>query len=221
MLTPKFAPGELVSLYGIGIGPSQAVIATPSAAGFPVQLGGVQVTVYGMPAPLLYAGANQINLQVPFELRPGMYLYDTIEVDGPFGKLNLHANVTPSLGLFYSGSPPDAAALNQDGSVNSAANPAKAGSVVSLFGTGALLSGIDGTVATAATTLSQQANHLQVFDSFGNELTLLYAGSAPGLIDGVFQINVLLPSGPSTLLTLQSVNAFGTQSSNTVHIYLE
>jgi uncharacterized protein (TIGR03437 family) len=220
-MSTRFAPGELVSLYGIGIGPAQAVVATPSAAGFPPQLGGVQVTVDGVSAPLLYVGANQINLQVPFESPLGTSLYAEIEVDGPFGKLNLQANAIPSLGLFYSGAPPDAAALNQDGSVNSAANPAGAGSVVSLFGTGALLSGVDGTVAPDATTLSQQANHLQAFDGYGNALTILYAGSAPGLIDGVFQINVLLPPNPSPLLTLQSVTAFGTQSSNTVHIYLK
>jgi uncharacterized protein (TIGR03437 family) len=222
-MSTGFAAGELVSLYGIGLGPSQAVTATPNATGFPTQLNGVQVMIAGSPAPLLYVGPNQINLQIPFETTMGYIAFPAVEVNGPSGKLTFQANALPSPGLFYAGTPPNAAALNEDGSVNSASNPAKPGSVVALFGTGAVLaSGGDGELAPSATPLSQQANHFQVFDNYGNELALLYVGAAPGLSDGIFQINVQVPAGDlDPTLTLRSATIFGTASSNSVRIYVE
>jgi len=222
MMGTGFAPGELVSLCGTGLGPSQAVTATPNATGLPTHLGGVQVMVAGLPAPLLYVGPNQINLQIPFEAPLNYISFPSVEVDGPSGKLTTQANALPSLGLFYSGTSPSAAALNQDGSPNSQANPAKPGSVVTLFGTGAVFtSGLDGAIATSATPLSQQANHFQVLDNYGNELTLLYVGAAPGLIDGVFQINVEVPADDlDPTLTVHSGTIFGAVSSNSVQVYV-
>jgi len=197
-------------------------MAVPTATGFPTQLGGVQVTVAGTPAPLLYVGPHQINLQIPFEAPINYIAFLAVEVDGPSGKLTVQANALPSLGLFYAGAPPSAAALNQDGTPNSASNPAKPGSTVTLFGTGAVpISGVDGALATGAAPLSQQLNHFQVFDNFGNELALLYAGAAPGMIDGVFQLNVQIPLVDlDPLLTLRSVTAFGAASSNSVQVYV-
>jgi uncharacterized protein (TIGR03437 family) len=217
-----FAPGELVSLYGVGLGPaSGGVPELPPGGGFPTEFAGVQVTIAGTPAPLLYVGENQINFQVPFEAPMNLTAFPEIQVTAPSGMLTVQANALPSLGLFYAATPPYAAALNQDGSVNSAANPAIPGSIVSLFGTGEVfVSGLDGALATTATPLSQPDNRLQVFDNLGNELTLLYAGAAPGLIDGVFQLNVQIP--PQDLdptLTLHSVNIFGTELSNSVQVY--
>jgi len=144
-----------------------------------------------------------------------------VQVNGPSGKLSIQVNALPSLGLFYGATPPDGAALNQDGSVNSAANPAKPGSIVSLFGTGEVfVSGADGAIAADAVPLSQPDNRFQVFDDSGNELTLLYAGAAPGLVNGVFQLNVQLPSQDvDPTLTVHSVNIFGAELSNSVQVY--
>ena len=66
-----------------------------------------------------------------------------------------------------------AAALNQDGTVNSPANPAQPGSIVSLFGNG-------------------PAPSSQFIASVPAKI--LYGGQAPGLAPGVTQLNVLLPS---------------------------
>lgn len=215
-------PGELVSLYGPGLGPASGGVPEIAPGGtFPTQFAGVEVTVAGTPAPLLYVGSNQINFQVPFEAPMNYAAFPAVQVNGPSGTLTVLTNALPAIGLFYAATPPYAAALNQDGSVNSATNPAQPGSIVSLFGTGEVFeSGADGTIATGSAPLSQPDNRFQVFDSFGNELTLLYAGAAPGLIDGVFQLNVQLP--PQDLdptLTLHSVNIFGPELSNSVQVY--
>ncbi len=48
---PPFAPGQLVSLYGSGLGQAQ-------------------VTIQNQPLPLLYASDTQLNLQLPLTARP-------------------------------------------------------------------------------------------------------------------------------------------------------
>ena len=60
------APGEIASLFGNQIGPPAPATAALDAAGNAAsQLAGMQILVGGMPAPLLYAGPNQINLVTP------------------------------------------------------------------------------------------------------------------------------------------------------------
>jgi len=93
-----------------------------------------------------------------------------------------------------------AAALNQDGTINGPSNPALPGSVVSIWGTG--FGSISPPCATggfnpfAAVNLDQSVT---LDDSAGHEIPALYAGSAPGMLCGVEQINMWVPtyaSGP-------------------------
>jgi len=122
----------------------------------------------------------------------------------------------PTVGIFTTDGV-YAAALNQDGTVNSAANPAPPETVVTLFGTGGAWSfgTLDNAVATAANPLFDDWG---VTDSSGNELTVLYAGMAPGLLCGVFQVNVLLLPN-EVPQTLRLTTAFG--ASNPVRVYVK
>jgi len=210
-------PGALVSLFGFGFPSSGQIPALDASGKFPTTVEGVQVLVDGVAAPLLYVGPNQINLQVPFET--SVYSPIPLQLILPSGTVTANVPVSSALGLFTSGGA-WAAALNQDGTVNSASNPAPPGSIVSLFGTGAIWpSGLaDGALASGAAPLSQETNAFQVVDSGGVEASIFYAGAAPGLIDGVFQLNVQLPIGElSTNPTLTLKGAGGT--SNAVQIY--
>ncbi|MBL8295363.1 MAG: hypothetical protein JNN08_26190, partial [Bryobacterales bacterium] len=108
------APGEVVTLYG------EMFNAGADAA----------VTFDGLPAPILYSGANRIDAVVPF--RTGM--------QGDFTQLSIRlgSEVTGPYRLPVTRAVPGMfAALNQDGSVNSITHPAPAGSVVTVYGTGA------------------------------------------------------------------------------------
>jgi uncharacterized protein (TIGR03437 family) len=68
-LVGPVAPGQLITLFGTNIGPAQPLIGLNSSVGaVPVSLGGVSIAFDGIPAPLLYVSANQINLQGPFEV---------------------------------------------------------------------------------------------------------------------------------------------------------
>jgi uncharacterized protein (TIGR03437 family) len=99
---------------------------------------------------------------------------------------------------------------NQDYSINGPSNPAAAGSTVSIYGTGQgqvspavpdgiAVSGLSSTV-TVTTTNSQTCvtspNSMCV--AFGTQFgNVSFSGLAPGLI-GVWQINVVVPSGLGT-----------------------
>jgi uncharacterized protein (TIGR03437 family) len=189
--TALVAPSELISIYGIGIGPTTAQNGQVQNGAFTSSLQGYQVLFDGIPAPLLYLSATQINAVVPSEVA-GL---DTTHLqlvtpsgtaDGPTLALR------PALPyIFQSNTSGLAAALNQDGTVNSPQNPAKPGSIVSIFasggGTSPLLS--DGMLAGAAEPSIFPVSILTQFYS----LEVLYAGVAPGLVAGVMQVNFRLP----------------------------
>ena len=85
------------------------------------------------------------------------------------------------------------AALNQDSSLNSAANPAAPGSVVVLYGTGAGVlqkSFPDGQVIPAE-LVSPVAPVYVRFDKLAGEVQ--FAGAAPTLVNGALQVNVAVP----------------------------
>jgi len=131
------APGELVSLFGQGLGPAEGVQPKVNLkSGFPKQLANVQVTFDGKPAPILYVQDNQINTIVPWSLNVGT----TTEICVVYQEAITNclersvASVAPA--VFMTDDRIHAAALNEGGSINSSTNPAKLGSTVSIFATG-------------------------------------------------------------------------------------
>jgi hypothetical protein len=62
--TGAVAPGEMVALYGNGLGPAQGV----QPSGYSARVAGVQVTFDGVPAPLQWVQDSQINAAVPFSV---------------------------------------------------------------------------------------------------------------------------------------------------------
>jgi uncharacterized protein (TIGR03437 family) len=191
-------PGALISLFGFGL---------------PSSLENVKVLFNNINATILYTGPNQINLQVPFGVVP--YPSVPVNVVLPSGTISLQAPIARSLGIFTVDGV-HAAALNQDGSVNSAANPAPAGTIVSIFGTGALWG------AASRPTLDLRNNGFRILDQNGQTLNILYAGPAPGLSNGVFQMNLQLASTTSLPLVLRANTPFGEMLvSNPVQIYIQ
>jgi uncharacterized protein (TIGR03437 family) len=113
-----------------------------------------------------------------------------------------------------SGSGP-AAALNQDGSLNTAANPAAPGTVIQLFGTGfgATSESLLGALPFPIETLSPIRNPATLRIG-GRSAQINYAGGAPGMF-GLYQINAVIPpgtpSGPQPIeLTIANQTALST-----------
>jgi uncharacterized protein (TIGR03437 family) len=130
------APGEIIAIYGVEIGPYPGVSASVDESGrLPLSLAGVKVLFDDVPAPLFFASAYQVNVQVPYSVAGKsstrvQLFYDEV----PSSRIELPV-LEASPGIFADFSR-EAAALNQDGSVNTAAAPATPGSIVILYGTG-------------------------------------------------------------------------------------
>jgi len=87
-----------------------------------------------------------------------------------------------------------AAALNEDGTLNSPQNPAKPGSVVMLFGTGGGATAppsVAGEVTPLELRRLQASVDVWLWDKV--QAQVQFAGAAPGLLAGVTQINIRLP----------------------------
>jgi len=107
------APGEIVTIYGAAIGPTSGVTGSFDASGLVGNmLAAAEVSFDGVPAPLFYAQASQINAQVPYTIAGESVTQVEVFYQGQLaGTLSLPV-VASAPALF-------AAALNQDGSLNS------------------------------------------------------------------------------------------------------
>jgi uncharacterized protein (TIGR03437 family) len=112
-----------------------------------------------------------------------------------------------------------AAVVNQDGTVNSAANPAARGSVISIYATG------EGQTSPASVTgsVTKAPNATLANVSFnigGVGAVVQYAGSAPGDVAGVSQVNAVVPASvsPGTQAVVLTVGGVGSQAGVTIAV---
>jgi len=143
---PAVAPGELLALYGQGLGPGDASVqaAPDSVTGrLPLELAGVRVEFSGQPAPILMADSFQVYVQVPYELRDSENATTQVQLfyrEVPSNMIRLE--VAPAVPEVFAQqtSLSDAQAWNEDGSPNSSARPAQPSSaiIVLLSGLGTL-----------------------------------------------------------------------------------
>jgi uncharacterized protein (TIGR03437 family) len=191
------SPGEIVAIFGSNLGPSTPAGLQVSDSGtVATNLADTQVFFDGVASPIIFASDGQIDAVVPFGIAT-----DTTQVlvqyQGQASAL-FPLNVAPSaIGVFSTDSSGAGAAvvLNQDGSLNSPNNAAAPGSVITLWATGAgQLSppGIDGAVVDAT---SLPVTALPVLAQIGGQdAAVLYSGGAPGLVEGVIQVNLRIPA---------------------------
>ena len=182
------APGEVVTIYGSGMGPESGVAALldpPNALA--TQLDGVQVFFDGVAAPLFYAQAGQINAQAPYSVAGNVSTNIQVVYQGVAVNTVAAAVASAAPGVFPT-------AVNQDGTFNSASNPAASGSYLTIYATGeGLTSGANLTGAPAAAPYPQPQLPVSVTIS-GVAAQVVWAGSAPGLV-GLLQVNLIVP-GP-------------------------
>ena len=207
-LNTVIAPGELLTVYGMNIGPPATVNAEFDSNGnLPVELAGVSVELNGILAPILSVGFQQATVVVPFRFCDG----DTANILIHSNELMSNTQQMPVRAaepqIFGSG--PDypldvsnALALNEDGSLNSYDNPAPGGSIVTIFLNGAGVLGPlppQGTSGTLGQTpiLPVSASYSVEYDIRYSRapapLQILYAGGSPGLLAGLIQINFRMP----------------------------
>lgn len=211
------APGEIVTLFGAGLGPQQGVQTEATAESpFPTRAAGVEVTFDGKPAPLLWVQDTQINAVAPWSLTPGQ----NTQVCASYNNVNANCLTWPvvqSAPAVFTVDGTHAAAVNQDGSMNSANNPAPVGSIVTVWATGLgpiAPSQADGSLVQLPLPQNVLAVGVQGAWCFpfscGSFPTyrVTYAGPAPYLVAGVSQINFQVVSfGGAIALFLPSTES--------------
>ncbi|MGI8991359.1 MAG: BACON domain-containing protein [Bryobacteraceae bacterium] len=221
------APGEIVSIFGTNIGPATAVLLQLTSTGaVATTLGNTQVTFDGIPAPLTYVSATQINAVVPYEIAGRVSTHVVVTVSAkPSTGTDLRV-VDSAPGIFTTnamGSGPGAI-LNQDYNPNTPGTPAAVGTVIQIFATGEgqdSPAGITGSVSTS----QLKKSILPVSVTIGGQAAqVTYAGSAPGLVAGVLQVNAIVPAGvqaspANVAITVGSgMNAPQSQANVTVNV---
>jgi uncharacterized protein (TIGR03437 family) len=189
------SPGEIVSLFGTGIGPQDGVSAAFNSTGhLPTVLGNTRVLVDGAPIPLLFVRSDQINGVTPFALTGKSSAQVQVEYRGiKSPPLTVRVTgATPGIFTVDSSGSGQAAALNEDNSYNTPSNPAHSGSVVVLYATGA---GPLDPLPEDGTLQQETLPHTLPGSAYVGSCPaeVLYSGSAPGLIAGTIQVNVRIP----------------------------
>jgi uncharacterized protein (TIGR03437 family) len=216
------APGELLRIRGVCIGPFEPVFDGFSAAGaLPVSGGGTQIQFNGTPAPLISVSSGQIIAQTPFELDGQFQATVALTYNGIAIQSSIPVQAAnPALFTMSNQPTGPTIAANQDGTLNSATNPAPQGSIVVLYATGTgqtVPPGSDG--AAPSSTLPKPK--LPVLVTVASEnATIFYAGDAPGFV-GLTQLNIGLPASVpagAQPITLQ-VGSFPLNQSN-VTVYV-
>ncbi len=212
LIQDSVSPGEVLAILGTNLGPDGLEgLHLDDSGQVTSELSGTRVYFDGIAAPLLYTSSSHVGTVVPFG------------VAGPSTRVVVQHNnhqsaqasvrVAPANPAVFSisglGSGPGAI-LNQDGTVNSPNNPAAPGSVVAIFATGlgpTTPSSQDGEVAQGVLPAPSLPVSVRIG---GLPASILYAGAAPGIVEGVFQLNVRVPefvtTWDSNLVTLQVGN---------------
>lgn len=195
---PQISPGSLISLFGESLAEGSAAATT---APLPEQLAGSQVKLGDRTLKLFFAGGNQINAQIPFDIEPN--LQHRIEIRrGNAASVPEQVTVAPTQpGIF---------AVNQAGSgqavivdaftfvISDTQSPATAGAALSAFCTG--LGAVDPPAPEGEqapfSPLSRTVNDVTV--RIGDQQAeVLFAGLAPGFA-GLYQVNFIVPPGAPT-----------------------
>jgi uncharacterized protein (TIGR03437 family) len=200
-LPGSISPGEIVVLYGSGIGPAQLVKAAPGSDGsYGMQLANASMSFNGIPAPMIYAWASQTAAIVPYGIT-GAFAQVTVTYQDRTSQAFpvSMASSAPGIYTYDSSGLGPAAAINQDGvTVNTAATPTKIGDIISLYATGegqTTPAGVDG---KAASVPYPYPNLPVTATVGGQDAPVKYAGGAPGLVAGLMQVNIHIPSGIQT-----------------------
>jgi uncharacterized protein (TIGR03437 family) len=206
-VTGQISEGQIVTIFGRHLGPEIPVTAGVSGKplAFPTSVAGVQVFAGNAAAPLLYVSGNQINAIVPFGLEEGSAVALTVNHNGAVSGSARLGVVAATPGVFTtldsSQYYPLAAALNEDGTINSSTNPAAPGTIVTVFATGlgAMTARPADGVLLPETGLPSLLNPV-LLGSRAQSLDILYAGPAPDEVAGLMQMNFRLPSAtPASL----------------------
>jgi uncharacterized protein (TIGR03437 family) len=219
------APGELIAIFGSNFGPAGLDVAASVNNVLPSSIDNVHVLFSsGNQVAIVARTPNQIDVFVPYSAANQTSVQITVDVGG-VTSTPVTVPIAPSafgISTANASGSGQGAIFNQDGSLNSDANPAARGTIVTLFGTG---EGVttpalpDGALEISTPYSTTQA---PVTVKFGGETAQVqYAGAAPFLPTGVFQINATIPTGVTPGDVPITVSIAGISTTRTVTVSVQ
>jgi uncharacterized protein (TIGR03437 family) len=225
--------GSYVAIYGTALAGSGNPAAT--SLPLPTLLNSAQVSLGGLPMPLLYASPGQINGLVPQGLKPNASYPLVVTVGGvpsPPVQLTVMELQPGVYTLNESGSGAGIVTEALTGQLNGASNPAHSGDYLVVYCTGlgpvqgpnGLAGPSDGAAAPGGTLFQTVASVTATVG--GISAPVLFSGLTPTFA-GLYQVNIQMPAGvgPGTavplVLTVRDPQTGVTGVSNTVTIAVQ
>jgi len=219
-ITGGVAPGEIVTIFGTSIGPATPANAQLTSTGtVATTIANTTVMFGNVAAPIINASATQTSVVVPYQVAGQPTVAVTVTYNGVTSApvtFNVLAAQPGIFSLNQQGTGPGAI-LNQDGhTVNSASAPAPRGSVVAVYMTGEGLTSPAGVTGALTPSDGSGLKHPVLNPTAtvgGMPATIVYAGSAPGFVNGFTQVNVQIPANAPTGPNVPIVITFGSTAS--------
>ena len=191
--TPRLSPGCLISIFGTSLASEPAgAVSLP----LPTQLSGTSVSIDGAPAPLYFVSPGQINAQIPFGITKSTVTLSVAAAACTSAPYPL-ALSSSSPGIFSKPQDGKGAALAFDATFHELSTIVSEPFVIYATGLGATNPlAVAGEPGASSEPLNRLVGEVQVY--VGDlRAVVQYAGLAPG-VAGVYQVNVLPPSNPTT-----------------------
>jgi uncharacterized protein (TIGR03437 family) len=156
----------------------------------------------GIAAPIIYTRNTLVSVMVPYEVAGRVSTAMVVTYNGASSTaLQLRVvDTAPGIYTLTQTGTGQGAILNQNGTVNSAGNPEVVGNYIQIYGTGegqTSPAGVDGAILPSRLPLPVPNAAVSV--TIGGlpvpNTDINYAGEAPGIINGVFQVNAKIPAG--------------------------
>ena len=213
------APGSIATIYG-GFGLSSPVQS--SGTPLPTALTGLSIQLQsGISAPLFYASAGVVNIQVPWELAGQSSVPFRAVLNGSSGPNQTLLLAPFAPGIFTVSTNGQGAIVDSSGQLVGSNNPARAGSSIQIYctGLGLVTNPPASGSAASSTTLSSTITKPTVRIG-GIAATVSFSGLSPGTV-GEYQVNVQVPAGVTPGLAVPVILSIGSVISNTVTMVVQ
>lgn len=203
------APGEIVTVYGAGIGPQDLTMGQVEDGRLSTVLAGTRVLFDGIAAPLLYSSAVQSGAVVPYGVSGKQAVTVQVEYQGAVSD-PLLVPVFPMRPAIFTRNGlgnGQGVMLNDDGSLNSPDNPAARGSILTMYMTGQGLSSpalADGTIVESVLPrprIPVMVGFEDPADPYGNDYLdaeILSAEGVSGAVTGLLEVKFRIPATART-----------------------
>ncbi len=220
----RLAAGGVAALFGSNLASSTIVAGTVP---LPTTLGDVTVRLNGIPAPLFFVSASQINFLVPWELKGQARVSLTVTAGGATSTeqtVNLATFAPAIFSMNQQGTGQGAILIAATGEIAAptggipgrATRPARRGEYVSIFCTG--LGAVTNQPTSGGPGPSSPLSATTTTPSVtigGASATVSFSGLAPGFV-GLYQVNSQVPASAPTGNAVPVVVSIGGVTSNTV-----